>query len=141
MNIWKLCKLHVIGGVLLMVSVMLTGCSSQALSKNFDETEVKEAAVMIVDLINTQDSEGLLDQSVPKLRAVLTEEVLEDVFKAINAGGAFVAIDGLSLRGMMDRSSGEAYAVVTVRAKYEHQTFVFTISFTELMKLAGLYYR
>lgn len=141
MNQLRFIKLSFFGCVLLIAMLMLTGCNRQALSDNFDETEVKEAAVMIVDLINAQDTDSLIEFSTPRLRAAITEDVWDDVFAAISEGGPFDTIDKLSIRGMTDRSSGEAYAVVTVSAQYEHRIFVFTISFTEKMELTGLYYR
>jgi len=137
----RLIKLIYLACLLLFTPLILIGCGSQALSDEFDEAEVKEAAVMIVDLINVQDSDSLLNYSTPRLQAAIPGDVWEDVFAAIGEGGNFVAIDRLSVRGITERSSGEKFAVVTVRAQYEKQTFVFTISFTEQMKLAGLYYR
>ena len=134
-------KLIYLACLLLFTPLMLIGCGSQALPDEFDKAEVKEAAVLIVDLINAQDSDSLLDYSTPRLQAAIPEDVWQDVFAAIGEGGNFVAIDRLSVRGITERSSGEKFAVVTVRAQYEKQTFVFTISFTAQMMLAGLYYR
>ena len=47
----------------------------------------------------------------------------------------------MSIAGNTDKSSQEEFAVVVLKAKYEIRNFVYTLSFTKQMKLAGLYYK
>jgi len=120
---------------------LLTGCIGQELSGDFNEEEVKKAAENVIMLINDQDSEGLRELSTVQMRAALTDDVLKQIYEAMSEGGQFERVEDMSVAGTTDKSSGEEFAVVVARAKYEIKTFTFTISFTKQMKLAGLYYR
>jgi hypothetical protein len=124
-----------------MCFALLTGCIGQQLSGDFDEEEVKKAAENVITLINDQDSEGLRELCTVQMREALTDDVLNQIYEAIGEGGQFENIEDMSVAGTTDSSSGEEFAVVVARAKYEIKTFTFTISFTKQMKLAGLYYR
>ncbi|HJX56124.1 MAG TPA: DUF3887 domain-containing protein, partial [Methanoregula sp.] len=120
---------------------LLAGCVGQQLSGDFNEEEVRNAAENVITLINDQDSEGIRDLCTVRMREALTDDVLDQVYEAIGEGGLFEKIEDMSVAGTKDASSGEEFAVVVARAKYEIKTFTFTISFTKQMKLAGLYYR
>ncbi len=121
--------------------VLLTGCIGQGLSGDFNEGQVRSAAEHVITLINNQDSEGLRALSTVRMREALTDDVLNQIYEAIGEGGQFEKVEDMSVAGTKDSSSGEEFAVVVARAKYEIKTFTFTISFTKQMKLAGLYYR
>jgi len=120
---------------------LLTGCIGQELSGDFNEEEVRKGAENVITLINDQDSEGLRELCTVRMREALTDDVLKQVYEAISEGGQFEKVEDMSVAGTTDASSGEEFAVVVARAKYEIKTFTFTISFTKQMKLAGLYYR
>ena len=120
---------------------LLTGCIGQELSGDFNEEEVRKAAENVITLINDQDSEGLRELCTVRMREALTDDVLKQVYEAISEGGQFEKVEDMSVAGTTDASSGEEFAVVVARAKYEIKTFTFTISFTKQMKLTGLYYR
>jgi len=120
---------------------LMAGCVGQQLSGDFNEAEVRKAAENVITLINDQDSEGLRDLCTVRLRDALTDDVLKKMFEAIGEGGQFEKIEDMSVAGTTDSSSGEEFAVVVARAKYEIKTFTYTITFTKQMKLAGLYYR
>jgi len=124
-----------------MCFALLTGCIGQELSGDFNEEEVRNAAGNVITLINDQDSEGLRELCTVRMREALTDDVLKQIYEAIGEGGQFETIEDMSVAGTTDSSSGEEFAVVVARAKYEIKTFTFTISFTKQMKLAGLYYR
>jgi len=124
-----------------MCFALLTGCIGQELSGDFNEEEVRKAAENVITLINDQDSEGLRELCTVRMRDALTDDVLKQIYEAIGEGGQFETIEDMSVAGTTDSSSGEEFAVVVARAKYEIKTFTFTISFTKQMKLAGLYYR
>jgi len=124
-----------------MCFALLTGCIGQELSGDFNEEEVRKAAENVITLINDQDSEGLRELCTVRMREALTDDVLKQIYEAIGEGGQFETIEDMSVAGTTDSSSGEEFAVVVARAKYEIKTFTFTISFTKQMKLAGLYYR
>ena len=124
-----------------MCFALLAGCIGQELSGDFNEEEVRKAAENVIILINDQDSEGLRELCTVRMREALTDDVLKQIYEAISEGGQFENIEDMSVAGTTDSQSGEEFAVVVARAKYEIKTFTFTISFTKQMKLAGLYYR
>jgi len=124
-----------------MCFALVTGCIGQQLSGDFNEEDVRKAAENVITLINNQDSEGLRELCTVRMREALTDDVLKQIYEAIGEGGQFENIEDMSVAGTTDSSSGEEFAVVVARAKYEIKTFTFTISFTKQMKLAGLYYR
>lgn len=124
-----------------MCLVLLAGCGSTKLSEDFNEVEVKSAAENVIVLINSQDSESLEKICTVQMREALTDDVWEQIYEAIGEGGTFEQVSDMSVAGSVDKSSGEEFAVVVVKAKYELKTFTYTISFTKQMKLAGLYYK
>jgi len=136
---WRIPGISALAAVLCFA--LLTGCVGQQLSGDFNESEVRNAAENVITLINNQDSEGLRDLCTVRMREALNDDVLNQVYEAIGEGGRFEKIEAVSVAGTTDASSGEEFAVVVARAKYEIKTFTFTISFTKQMKLAGLYYR
>ena len=127
--------------VLVICFVLLSGCSSPKLSSDFDEDTVKKAAEDVISMINNKDSEGLREISTVQVKNAFTDELLGDVYEAIDEGGNFEQVQDMSIAGTKDKSSGEEFAVAVVKAKYEIKTFTYTISFTKQMKLAGLYYK
>lgn len=121
--------------------IVLIGCSNSKLSEDFNEEEVKKKAEEVITMINNKDSEAILEISTVQMKNALTEEVLEEVYEAIGEGGEFESIEDMSLAGQEDKESKEEFAVVVVKAAYENKNFVYTISFTKQMKLAGLFYK
>lgn len=121
--------------------VFLTGCGKSKLSDAFKEEEVKEAVEKVVSYINHGDSKSLLEISIVTLKNALTDEVLEGVYEAIGEGGEFKEILDISVGGQKDKSSEEEFALAVAKAKYENKNFVYTLSFTKQMKLAGLFYK
>lgn len=120
---------------------LLTGCSGQKLPSGMNEGEVKAAAEKVIALINAGDSAGIRELCTVRVRDALTDDVMSQIFEAIGEGGKFQAVESMSAAGTTDKASNEEFAVVVAKAKYELKTFVYTISFTKQMKLAGLYYR
>lgn len=125
----------------LMCSILLSGCAGQKLSSDFNEDDVKQAAENVITLINSGDTEAFKELCTVKMKEAMTDDVMKQIYDAIGEGGEFNEIEEMSVAGAKDKASEEEFAVVVARAKYEIKTFVFTISFTKQMKLAGLYYK
>ncbi len=134
-------KIGVLALSVVLCAVLLSGCAGQKLSGDFVEADVKKAAENVIALINSKDSEGLKDLCTVKMKDGLTDAVLEQIYEAMSEGGQFDKIEEMSVAGQTDKASNEEFAVVVANAKYEIKTFIFTISLTKQMKLAGLYYR
>lgn len=120
---------------------LLAACTNPKLSDAFDEEEIKKSVEEVVSFINHRDSESLLEKSTVAVKNALTEDVLEEIYEAIGEGGEFKEILDISVGGQKDKSSEEEFAVAVAKAKYENKNFVYTITFTKQMKLAGLFYR
>ncbi|MBW6473127.1 MAG: DUF3887 domain-containing protein [Anaerolineaceae bacterium] len=131
--------------IILMATILsmllLTACSTPALSADFNEEEVKLLSRDIVSLLNTQDSEGLRAIFTEQMKAAITDDVFVQIYAAIEGGGTFEVIENITVVGSSDKSTGEEFATAVVTAKYEKQTFTYTITFNKQMQLAGLYYR
>jgi hypothetical protein len=124
----------------IMCCALLAGCVP-ALSADFNEDEVKNTAGNVISLINAKDSEGLKAICNIQMRQALTDDLFAQIYEAIGEGGNFSSIKDISVSGSKDKSSGEEYALAIVKAGYEIKTFIFTLTFTKQMKLAGLYYK
>ncbi len=133
-------KLSLILSLMLLIT-LLSSCSSSKLAEDFDEDNVKKAAEEVILYLNNKDTEGLHDKSTLAVKTALTEEVMETVYEGIGEGGAFIEILEISIGGKKDPSSEEEFAVAVVKAKYELKNFIYTITFTKQMKLAGLFYK
>lgn len=126
---------------LILSFTLLIGCSNSKLSDDFDQEEVQISAEKVISFINSKDSESILEISTLAMENALTEDVLQQIYKAIGEGGKFEKIEDLNISGVQDKESKEEFAVVVTKAKYENKKFVYTISFTKQMKLAGLFYK
>ncbi len=126
---------------LVLSFTLLIGCSNPGLSDDFDEGEVKKAAEDVISYINNRDSENILEISTVAMKNALTDEVLEQIYEAIAEGGGFKAVEDISVGGQKDKGTEEEFAVVVAKTNYENKNFIYTITFTKQMKLAGLYYK
>ena len=126
---------------LILSFTLLLGCSNPGLSDDFDEEEVKKAAEDVISYINNKDSESILEISTVAVKNALTEEVLQEVYEAIGEGGEFQGLEDISVGGQKDKQSEEEFAVVVAKTNYENKNFIYTITFTKQMKLAGLFYK
>lgn len=127
--------------LILMFSVLLSGCMEQNLSSIFHEEEVEKAGEQVVLLLNQRDSDGLWALSDPQMKASLTDDVLEGVYQVLSGVGPFEGFEQVRVAGMIDRSIGNDFAVATVKARYHNKSITYTIIFNEQMDLVGLYYQ
>lgn len=126
---------------LIFCLTFLIGCANSKLSDDFNEKEVKKSVEEVISYINHKDSESLLEISTVAVKNAFTEEVLEEVYEAIGEGGEFKEILDISIGGQKDKSSEEEFAVAVAKVEYENKNFVYTITFTKQMKLAGLFFK
>lgn len=125
--------------VLLLTVLVLSACGKKALPEKFDQDQVQEAALGLIDMINAQDTEGIEGLYNKDMEAAMTDEALAQVYDIVGDFGELDEIEKIDFTGAEDQNSGESIAVAVVKAKYEKKTAVYTISFDEAMKLAGLY--
>lgn len=126
---------------LILSFTLLIGCTEAKLSDDYDAAEVKKAAEDLISYINNKDSESILEISTVDMKNALTEEVLQQIYEAIDEGGGFVDIIDINVGGQKDKQSEEEFATTVTKAKYENKNFIYTITFTKQMKMAGLFYK
>jgi len=121
---------------------LLFGCAgSQRLSDNFDEAEVKEAAKNIIEILNSGEVEGLVDEQWNAvMKGAVDAEMLEDqILPIVEELGEFEGFDKEAVTGSKDPDTEQEFAVAVIKAKYEKRKAQFTISFDEDMKVAGFF--
>jgi predicted methyltransferase len=141
MNTFKIQLFVTLAFTTILSAILLTACSAPALSVDFNENEVKLLSQDVVSLLNAQDSKGLRAIFTEQMNTAITDDVFVQIYAAIEGGGKFEVIDNITVGGSTDKSTGEEFATAVVTAKYENQTFTYTITFNKQMQLAGLYYR
>ena len=126
--------------MLLCLTFSLTACGGK-LSEEFEETEVKEAAEEIVNLINEGKLSKVYEDSfIPVLRnSVELEELQETVDYVLDKLGEFQDFEKVQVKGVKDKNTGTQYATAVVLAKYEEGNAMFTISFDTDMMCAGFF--
>ncbi|WP_283606570.1 DUF3887 domain-containing protein [Faecalispora anaeroviscerum] len=136
-------KIFALGTMLVLCLALLTACNAgqKKLSTDFDQDKVKEAASKVITAVNEQDGDALRKISDDTMKSALTDDALAAVYKTIGEGGAFQEIKDVNIAGATDKDTKVEYAVAVARAQYEKKAFIYTISFTKDMKLAGLYYK
>lgn len=127
--------------LIVMSFLFLVGCSGTNLSEDFDQKEVIQQAKETITIINNEDSQALLEMSTVQMKAGLSEEVLEQIYAVIKEAGEFESFEDISVAGDRDKSTEEEYAVTVANTRYKNKKITYTITFSNQMKLAGLYYK
>ncbi len=91
----------------------MAGCGGK-LSKEFDETEVKEAAEEMINLINAGELSKVYENSfTPVLtNSVKLEELQETVDYVLDKMGEFQSFEKIQIKGIKDKNTGTPYATV-----------------------------
>ena len=115
---------------------LLVACTAK-LPEGFEEAEVKIAAEEVIYLLDQRDVDGLKSILTEDMKVGLTDEVREQIFNVLDQVGAVEEIVEIKTGGNTENNITYAVAVATV--KHANQEVTYTISFTDDMKLAGLY--
>lgn len=113
---------------------------SVVLGDEYTEEEITARIEKVVGLLDQNDFETLQDISVDEMRAVLTQETMDKVRQDISDDwGSRQSIGHVYIQGVKQR--GIFIIVTQTDVIYENISVVYTISFDEDLKLAGLYMR
>lgn len=135
----------------IVICVLLTGFVYWFLPKTkefgssgkFTAERVEEQAATIINLVNTDDFEGLQEISNQTMGEMFVEEQQESwrQAKALlgNDWGAFVSLEDSFMVEVSQM--GQNLAVISIKATYENVSVVYQLSFDEQMKLAGIFMR
>jgi hypothetical protein len=129
-------------GMILIAGVIIFGmlgaCNSTKLAASFDKETVEASAKQVIDYLNSGDFDSVNAMVCEDGKEVLSSEVLSDaVNKTYGKAGSFVEYKGINIIGRKEKKVD--YAVVIVKAKYEKQNVLFTISFDSNLEVIGLY--
>lgn len=134
-------KVATLGLCLVFIGLSLVGCRSGDNRRHaFNEKEVENTAADVVELVSNNDGEALRAMSLASVEQALTDEVLAQVFDAVNALGEFQEITKAEVTTVPGLTADNDMAVAVLTAQYAEGTATYTISFDTEMKLAGLYY-
>lgn len=136
----------IIAGIIIGIIVILIGIGIWMLPKSyeleqggtFQATEVTEQAETIISLLNQDDYTALGEYADIGMQNVLQGDTMADAKATL--GDDLGEYQGYTEMYMVEmRQMGKRYAVVQVTAQYENRNVIYTITFDETMKLAGLY--
>lgn len=141
-------KALLIIGIILGVLVLFSLVGYWILPKNyplegsgiFQVATVKEQTELVIELLNKDDYDGLAAMANEQMKDILQRDTMAEAKATL--GGDLGAYQGTADAYMIEVSQmGNRYATVQVSAQYENRNVIYTISFDEDMKLAGLYMR
>ena len=106
----------------------------------FIKADVEQKLVEVITLLDEDDYESLQAVSTSRMANVLTEDYMSAAKQQLSEGfGERISIGTSYMQEVRQR--GQYLAVCQVTVTYENVSVVYTISFDEDMKLAGLYMR
>lgn len=106
----------------------------------FSQEEIAAEAEAVIEILNQDDYDSLQAMAIDEIKAMLNQEVIGGVKNTINEDwGEMQSIGHVYISGVSQK--GKLLIVTQVDVIYENVSVVYTISFDEDMKLAGLYMR
>lgn len=106
----------------------------------FSQEKVTIEVEKVIELLDENDYESLQEIAAEEIRAMLNQETIGGVKDVISTDwGERQSIGNVYIGGV--KQKGKLLIVTQVDAVYENASVVYTISFDENMKLAGLYMR
>lgn len=107
-------------------------------SEIFDETAVKETVIEVIDMLDSNDLEGLKEISIPEMAVAFEGDTIPQAKSSISDDfGERISID--SFTGAELKQNGTSYAVTQTVVTYENTKATYTITLDFDMKLAGLF--
>lgn len=109
-------------------------------SGRFVKEDIEQQGKEIIQMVDQSDFEGLWALSTNQLKKVLTEKKLMDARKQLS--DHFGALESWGNPYMAEISQyGKHYAIMEITAFYENVSVTYRLTFTEDMKLGGIYMR
>ncbi|MCH5255373.1 MAG: DUF3887 domain-containing protein [Lachnospiraceae bacterium] len=109
-------------------------------SGKFSQPVVEEKVKDVVDLLNQSDYVTLQEMSEDRMRVALTQETMEHAKAMVNDNWGSMQRIGTMYTAEF-KQGGKLYAIAQVGVTYENVDVIYTISFDEDMKLAGVFMR
>ena len=114
--------------------IMLVGCSSNNLSDDFNEEELKSTTEDVIKMLCNGEYDKIKEMSGQELIDAGVTDKIKEVWEPIaNDLGEFDSYDKEAVVGNGDQ------ATVVIISKFENGNVKFTISYNKDMKLTGFY--
>lgn len=127
---------------LLFLFLFVTACAAGTdLPEGFDEETVRTASEEALDMLHNKDTEGLRERMTDEMRESLHDEAMEQVYVFLDDAGAFDTVEDIEMGSATHKESNQELAICALKAKHEEKSITYTLSFTEDMKIAGLFLR
>jgi len=120
--------------IITLGSVMLGGCSSNKLSDDFNEEELKTTTKEVIQRLCNEEYDKIKEMSGKELIDAGVTEKIKEVWEPMAKDlGKFDSFDKEVVVGNGDQ------ATVVIISKFENGNVKFTISYNKDMKLTGFY--
>lgn len=126
--------------------ILFTACSgkssdagkSSSVSSGQKEKYI-EKAQNVITLFNEEKSDEIVELCDEAMKNALPKDKLSEIYTQIKSNGDFEKF----LEGEMTKveQGGKTFTVVVQQAKYAKNTLIYTISFDNEDKLAGIFYK
>lgn len=137
-------------GVILLVIVAAICCvaafawwlfpkaSTVGTSGIYTKEVLEEQALRMVSLLDQNDFDALRADATEEMQSVLTQAQIDQIRDQLSDDwGESVSVEVYTVQEI--KQQGKSYAAAQVLAAYENVTILYTISFDQEMRLAGIY--
>ena len=134
--------------ILMFIFVFSVSCNNKSEEKNTKESKFStdeqrqkyiNKAQTVIKLFNNKKSKEILEMSSTELQTALTKDNLDIIYEKINSMGEFKDFSKNEVTNIEEKNKN--YIVVIQSVKYSKGELLYTISFDENGKLAGIFYK
>lgn len=122
--------------VLFLFALLLTSCSSK-LPQWADKAKIEQESKNIIDILGKKDKQALQEKLSPEMKASLSDAQIDAIFQMVSELGAFKEVKAFDAKET--KQNQKSYVTAAVSAAYEKHDVMYTLSFDEQMRLAGLF--
>ena len=137
-----MCVIAVIFAVVLLLGVgiwwYLPKVTELSKSEHFTEAMVKEQSENIIDLLDRDEYQKLQDAATDQMKEFLTAESMKTAKKTVSEEFGEKQ-ETKSFYGQEVTQKGKHYAVCQIQISYENVSVIYTLTFDQDMKLAGIF--
>lgn len=104
----------------------------------YTEEVLEEKALQVVSLLDQNDFDSLRADATEEMKSVLTQAQIDQIRDQLSDNwGESISMEIFSVQEV--KQQGKLYASAQVLAAYENITVLYTVSFDQEMRLAGIY--
>lgn len=104
----------------------------------YTKEALEEKALQVVSLLDQNDFDSLRADATEEMQSVLTQAQIDQIRDQLSDNwGERISVEVYSVQEV--KQQGKLYAAAQALAAYENITVLYTISFDQEMRLAGIY--